>query len=1133
MIGRLFNTLRFRLEAEEKEWRSLNELRKELQPAPWQRCLVQMAGSPLSWCLSIFGLVSLLALAAALIESKYWVVIDVCEFEVQDQIAYFSGLWSVQTSIVALVYPIVIAFVTLLVGRAGSTRAALHVYLHDSTSLMAGLSALLLVAEMGLQYFWIPYVDKTTLMNWIGLDAVWFAFNIGLTIYFLFRTFEFMQPARRFEITHRYAINFAWPREARFHLAKHIFTSAVEGNLLPGPSYGTAKEGEPSVLAGFRGLDSGVAAVKREQNDRKQLLDIRFRLLAWVTSRWLKRAKILSLQMPKEVRGTSDALLSFPLVPFDSYEGNAPICRIEGGVTLTSLEKLVVRLSFVFGTWNDESIKITANDILEDAQAVAIDALRTGEVEAFKDALNQMLDLYKSLLEASQIKDINGRPANFAQLSDRNHWFEEPVYKVWSRRFVDLYEIATSKLSISDDYVRFLAHVPNRMFGAAQDSAAPEIAEHAILLSPILLRRLEDWWVQTVEQQGQVEHSPCNPAFLRPPFQGVHDKALREIISSWESLKNDRILPRDEDRASWSVLQQSARHFEAHLSHTLLSLFDCVLRGDQNAAEWLTDILMKWHSQLQFRFNEVHNFFLRKQHLITIELMSKEWTEVEQHIHLESYGVSGTINPLAVLAACLNNLWKDTCCVAIYILTIWARECNCGKSLPAMIATELVSGNSPKKGGRVVCDDKPFDSVDDLLMSLLRQYFADGKYKTGYRKRLDKYVERIAELAKSEMIPGRIYSSFGADDLDSVSDGQLLVLLLVFTKNWKPGHDIVDLIKDWAGTADYKAREFKRLLDAWKTRLNEPSFVETKEAYDCLTSRLTAGANPDFEEARANVNQAIEQLIFLLNEVRVEALVSASPSARRLNEISRWASATGFAKETAAFPLPLFDTITYVAELLPEQSLVIKGIRKGELTDPLMDDTATNESDWFSHTMREYVAAFTLNSTISQINPEIVSVTTPEAYWARIQRFARDMRQDGLHPILILESPTIPEWIWDWAHPPFDGTNGDIPDNLIVSRNSEESAPGYQWSFNDIPVFNAPIPPGASILTVREAFERIEFTIFPEGSFVKTNTTAVDGHPELVDLIFSWHVRVGVKLFPSVRLSYNKVTQRRRPHARS
>jgi len=1131
MFGWLFNSLSYRLDAEEAEWRALNRVRQELQPAFWQSALLQMASKPLHWALALFGLVSILVLGAALIDSSYWVVIRVTDFNVEDPVAYFSALWGVQSAIVALVYPIVIAFVTLLVGSRGNDKAALHVYLHDSAALLAGVSALLLVAEMGLQYIGVPYVDTTTVMAWIGIDALWFSFNIGLTTYFLFRTFEFMQPGHRFEITRRYMINVAWPREARFHLARHIFTTAVEGKLLPGPNYGVASEGEPSVLPGFIGLNSGIAVVTRNQRTDKVLYDIRFRPLAWATSNWLKRANAAHSQKPKKKDWKQlrrDALISFPVNAFESYEGNATLCRIEGDTTLTLLERLAVRYSFAFGAGKDDGVELTVDDILADAQAVAIAALRSGEVEAFEGALKRMLTLYESLLDASQVKDAVGEQMNLAQLADRNHWFDSEIHKVWSRRFVDLFEAATSKLVITDEYVRFLAHIPNRMFTAAQGTGIRDIAKHAILLSPILLRRVENWWVQAVEQQGLIDHGPCSPAVLRPPFHGVHDKVLREIVGSWESLKNDRIFSWDEKHPDWSDLQRSADYLETHLSHTLVSLFETILRGDRNASEWLADVLTKWYGELQFRFDGVHDYFLRKQGFVTFELISQDWAEAERRVQVESFGVLESSNHLAVFAACLNNLWVDTCCIAIYVLTVWSKDCKCDQSLPAKIAADLISGRSLRHGGHAVGGYKPYEGINDLLMAILRQYFADGHYRQGYRSRLDKYVEQIAELSKSEMVSGRIYSWSGADDLDSVRDGQLLALLLAVPKDWTPSHEIIEMLREWSNTANEKVREFTRMLDAWKTRLNDDSFSEVMEGYECMRSKVTSGARTEFMEARANLGHAIDQLIALVTQVRDKALEEAPTSERRLLEIGRWASDEGFALETASFPLPLFGEIMYLAESLPARSLVIKGMRKGEFTDPPMADSAANESEWFAHTMRDHVAASVLDLALAELKPERVSADTPEAYWACIRRFANDVSQTGLHPILLLENPTIPGWVWEWAHPPYDGSKGETPSDLVVTRNDRATDKGYEWNFNDMPVFNAPLPTGASILAVRESFEHIEFSRLPDGSFVKVTTRVIPDHADLLDLVLSWQVRVGVRQFPAVRLSYDGQGRRRR-----
>lgn len=1126
MFGWLFNTLRYRLDTEEKEWRSGNRVRRELEPNPWHRSVLRIASKPLFWGGTVFGLVSLVAIFIAFVDSKYWVVFYVSKFETPDPVAYFSALWSVQAAVAALVYPIVISFVTLLVERRNNAKAALHIYLHDSAALFAGLSALLLIAEMGMQYFFAPYVNTEILMAWLALDATWFMVNTVLTIHFLFRTFKFIQPGRRFEITRRYAASVAWPREARYHLAGHFFRAAVEENLLPGPSYGTVKEGEPSVLPENIGLNSGRPAVTCHHSNKRQLRDIRFRLLAWATKRWLKKTNAAASPATKGKKGggrNSDAVISFPLHPFATYEGNTTLtlCRVDGGAKLSWFERLLIRLSFDFGASNEGLVELTVNDILLDAQAEAIASLRSGEPEAFEENLKRMLVLYETVLDASQVQDVAGGTASLMLVSDRNHWMERPLYQVWSRRFLDLFEAASSKLSLGEDYVSFLTYVPNRLFSRAREKAVPEILNHFISLSPLLLRRIEDWWVRTVEQQGQTEHGPCFSAVLRLPFYGVHDKVLRKFVGAWISLKNESLPPEHDAKTNWKEVQQSAEYFETHISHTLVMLFDCISRGDRNAAEWLADVLVRWYGDLRLRFEGVHDYFLRKQRLLTIEMMSNGWDDVERRVQVESFGVHAALTPMAILAPCLNNLWVDTCCVAIYVLAVWNKGCECDKSLPADILSALVNGRPLRNDGNAITGYQPYSGADELLIAVLRQYYADGNYRRGYRNRLDSFVEGIAELSRPDMVPGRIYSWSGSDDLDSVRDGQLLALLLAVPVAWKPSHEIEVILDEWARIEDEKVRELEQMLSKWKERLNDDRFSQLLGSFECL--RMKANKGIEFEAAKLSLDQAIDYLLSMAAKAHNVVLADAVPSERRLLEIGQWASSKAFTKETVAFPVNLFGEIVNSGETLDVRSLVIKGMKKGEFTDPPMADIAGNEEEWFAETVRGHVASTVFAMILNELKPERLEVDSPEAYWTQIKKYANEARTDGLHPILLLENPTIPGWVWEWVHPPFDESVCTPPDDLVVSKDLPSEIDAYLWSLNDIPVFDAPLlAPGASVLIVRESLARIEFSRLPSGHYVKADTKEVQGHSELVDLFLSWQMRTTVKKYPTMRLQYEK-----------
>jgi hypothetical protein len=132
-------------------------------------------------------------------------------------LSYFGTLWTVQTTIAALVYPIVIAFVAVLLRRRATAGLGLRIYMLDAAVLPAGTSAIGLVTWMGLQYLALPYLPG----SWIGAamtgNAAWFVLNSSLTAWFLYRTLRFLNDDERLEMFERFAVHVALPREVRSH----------------------------------------------------------------------------------------------------------------------------------------------------------------------------------------------------------------------------------------------------------------------------------------------------------------------------------------------------------------------------------------------------------------------------------------------------------------------------------------------------------------------------------------------------------------------------------------------------------------------------------------------------------------------------------------------------------------------------------------------------------------------------------------------------------------------------------------------------------------------------------------------------------------------------------------------------
>jgi hypothetical protein len=300
MLGRILNTLSHRLKREEAEWRRKNITRREMAYGQLRNALLRMAEHPVRCPIFVLIISAIASISLSVLPDPVPKI--TLSYNPTDVVSYFSAPWSVQAAVAALVYPIVLAFVTLVLQRRNA-KSILHIYLHDSAALISGLMALFLLIFMGIQYLFLTVIPIEVAISWIVIDSVWLAVNLGLTSFFLYRTFQFVRPAGRAKSIRQYTMNIAWPKELAEHLRRLFFLQAVENNLLSGPSYGREEnETGPTVWLGPSSSGFGTSVVECQLARHSRLTDIRFRFLAWATSNWFKQANRRELAAPQPRR---------------------------------------------------------------------------------------------------------------------------------------------------------------------------------------------------------------------------------------------------------------------------------------------------------------------------------------------------------------------------------------------------------------------------------------------------------------------------------------------------------------------------------------------------------------------------------------------------------------------------------------------------------------------------------------------------------------------------------------------------------------------------------------------------------------------------------------------------------------
>jgi hypothetical protein len=264
----------------------------------------------------------------------------------------------------------------------------------------------------------------------------------------------------------------------------------------------------------------------------------------------------------------------------------------------------------------------------------------------------------------------------------------------------------------------------------------------------------------------------------------------------------------------------------------------------------------------------------------------------------------------------------------------------------------------------------------------------------------------------------------------------------------------------------------------------------------------------------ARTRKAIDNLLNEIASLQTDAVANAQVSPQRLREIEEAASENGFSKDTGTFPLQLFSSFAY--EDAPQEpfTLTFSKLRKGELTDVEMAQRAGNEREYYAKTVANHVGTLLLSDVIRK--SEVRDVLAPDAatYWETLKKEAKSLKELGLIPVLILDNPTHPDWVWEWEHPSQDSVY-PRPLDLVIRLEKGGRGAGYIADFNDIQVFAAGIAPGESLLVARETFSEVKFRKYRDNVFVKTAVTEVTDSKTLVDLRLTWERQI--------RTEHNKI----------
>lgn len=1068
---------------------------------PWlKRLAMRMTAHPLR---TLFSIILLYAAVTWLGERGWLPRIDLAidpAASVRDFWTVNVGILGVQAALVGLVFPLVIAFVGLLNQGRSSFASRLTIYVESTAAVFVGISSLLLCLAIAIQLPIASRMTASAVAAATALNLLWLIANVAALAYFILRTIAFLHPARRAPILRAYVSNVVWPRELTEIVTRNRWDGAVTYGYLP-----QGREEDEDIFEPGHGartwysamVDSGEPRVRKQLWKRKQLIDIKFAMIAPIVRNWLVEVGSLS----------ADAQHDFviPIDPGENYDGDATLVRAT--TTLGPISQLGLWMAFRFRTTREDhgAVKETA-ELLRELIADLLVLIDGRQAEEFAAQLTEVIEFHLFLYDLAQCRDED---FNYALIGSGHGVFGygRTLGPFWVRAYHDVINRAVERLPDEPAFAARLAHAPHAIYGRAARTVMPRALAPLLVMAEILAYRLMNWAKGERAAEGGAEDAAPRPALTSR--RGDHyAEAWREMVTGWERLL--QVIATDPARRekkarTWGDFQRISENVIAHLRGTTEMSARAIWLGDETATRWTCDLMLHWNIQAERAWDTRGAYWRLESEGLTLELLDREWVEVEA----VSAAPDGTPAPVALLfGAILRNAWRDHLVTLASLAIHW--EMHGGGSATTLLAARMLLRNEPHdRGDFGGGGNEPLTGID-LLIAILRIQGVGARWiDRSYAGRFDHLLENLGQLGDAPWVSMRIYSSGGGLSFDALPRAQILAMMAI---SERPQGMNRELRRQLTQHHDESLQRRKTYLEALLSACGEVDAAQHGVVVAAIADLDLVG----FGARLTHVRQLIEEALALLNGHRAQAIVDAAIDAERINALAEVAAEDAFAR--SRFPFNLFGAIEPTNEELTPFLLRATGLSKGSYTNPPMGQAAVNEDSWWRDAVAGQIAARVWWDVVAQGVFQELEGRTPEEFWRAVSEGSARIRESGQDPVLVLSSTAHPEWLrdWRWPHGP------DVvpkPANLVITEALDQTE-GYAFSLNDVPVYEAQAIYGLAYLLPSQLLARVRFHDFGGGRPVAMHfeTDAVD--PWTGTMVAAFQRAVELSALPAFQIRF-------------
>ena len=770
-----------------QSWTKKNAILRTLRYGYFRRSLMWSADHPLAFAIFVAASAAGVAFVAAIQNYSTPWRLGAPELNEDFDVAAYVGVpWTVQATIVALVYPIVLSFIALMLQRRSHSAVALRVYVLDSAVVPAGASSIGLLVSLGIQYFSTPYSTPCFLAQYMApllvMNGTWLLINVLLTGLFLSRTIRFIQEEEQRYAFTRVAVDVALRSELTSALKQHIYLNTAQSDW-GFPEIGFNEGSEPRVQ--MIGFGKGRPEVKRDLKGNLALHDVHLHLLKYVTSTWSRR---VARTAPSAV-GRTPILLFPPQVGRD-MSGEVILCAVVDGPPLNFVERLLVRAAFLYRSSRQGTLSLSTRKMLEEIGGEVEAAAEQQRFGVAADRFRDMLSLHSTLLLASAA-DAEEVAGNTAIINRSPYaWGASTFDEEWLQPYRDIGRIAVNCLDEDVRLFRAVANVPARI--ARQLPSRPEkLLIDAQLVGMNLAYQLAGWWTRKADA-SLIPGATVFSGILPAPMSKAYEQAVVEFISGWSQFRIE--IPEDlrgNEAHSWQAITGRARGYAKHIDNSVRLFLKAVSRGDETGSTWLLDHLLKWWGNRQ---HELECFDIEmdlRVHHVTMTLADKDWSMAHKFLWDGSEPITIEFAEKALNLA-IRRYWESMRLYVVLLLIQNAGSNPTRDNRELRFASALILGASQRTGGTVKV--LPLNTFDSVMRRILDNLFG---VETAL-KRIDGFAESLSEERAAPEVSGWIYTwSSTPAELESMKRAQNILLVALASARRNPTFRSEELIGQW------------------------------------------------------------------------------------------------------------------------------------------------------------------------------------------------------------------------------------------------------------------------------------------------------------------------------------------------